>query len=256
MAAMLEASAIHFQYGPRTVFDDLSFSVHAGDMIALLGANGTGKTTMLNLAAGLLRPQSGRLSLEGRDLQHWKRQDLSRHVALVPQLLEVPFSFRVDEIVSQGRVPYAGPFGGLSRRDHEVIETAMAATDVTELRDRVYSELSGGERQRVKLALGLAQEPKLMLLDEPTQHLDIGRQIELVSLLRRLNDGGITIIAAIHDLNVARENFSKAMLLMNGSCLCGPTAELLRPDLLEIAFRVDAAALEAYTKGSVRSVSD
>jgi ABC-type cobalamin/Fe3+-siderophores transport system ATPase subunit len=253
MAPMLHATGLRFQYGQRVVFGDLSFTTNAGDMVALLGANGTGKTTLLNLAAGLLHPTAGQLSLDGRELNHWKRQELSRFVALVPQLLEMPFAFRVEEIVAQGRMPYAGRFRGLSKRDRDVIERAMEATDVTGLRDRVYSELSGGERQRVKLAIGLAQEPKLMLLDEPTQHLDIGRQIELVALLRRLNENGITIIAAIHDLNVARENFATAMLLTNGSCLCGPTPELLRPDLLEIAFAVDAAALEAYTRGSQRT---
>lgn len=253
MTAMFEAANLQFQYGERVVFGDLSFTVNAGDMIALLGANGTGKTTLLNLAAGLLRPKSGHLSLQGKELKDWARQELSRYVALVPQLLELPFAFRVEEIVAQGRVPYAGAFGGLSNRDRQVIENAMQATDVAKLRDRVFSELSGGERQRVKLAIGLAQEPKLMLLDEPTQHLDIGRQIELVSLLRRLNESGITIIAAIHDLNVARENFGRAMLLMNGSCLCGPTPELLRPELLEIAFNVDATALDAYTRGSLRA---
>lgn len=253
MKTMAEASGVRFQYGQRLVFSDLSFTVDTGDMVALLGANGTGKTTLLNLTAGLLRSQSGRLSLGGRELHSWKRRDLSRYVALVPQLLDLPFAFRVEEIVAQGRVPYAGRFGGLSQNDRDVIERAMEGTDVTGLRDRVFSELSGGERQRVKLAIGLAQEPKLMLLDEPMQHLDIGRQIELVGLLRRLNESGITIIAAIHDLNVARENFSQAMLLTNGSCLCGPTAELLRPDLLEIAFNVDAAAFEAYTRGSLRT---
>jgi len=251
--AMIEAANLQFGYGQRVVFSDLSFSVNAGDMVALLGANGTGKTTLLNVVAGLRRAQKGRLALNGRDLTIWTRQELSRYVALVPQLLELPFAFRVKEIVAQGRVPYTGPFGGLSKHDHDVIERAMEATDVSVLKDRVFSELSGGERQRVKLAIGLAQEPKLMLLDEPTQHLDIGRQIELVALLRRLNEGGITIIAAIHDLHVARENFSRAMLLTNGSCLCGPTAELLRPDLLEIAFSVDAASLESYTRGTIRT---
>ncbi len=120
----------------------------------------------------------------------------------------------MEEIVAQGRVPYQPLFGASTTADdHEAVESAMEAVDIVGLRHRVYSELSGGERQRVKIAIGLAQQPKLMLLDEPTQHLDVGRQIELIALLRQLNQRGITIIAAVHDLNLVAENFSSAILL-------------------------------------------
>jgi iron complex transport system ATP-binding protein len=184
--------------------------------------------------------------VSGREVKSWHRRELSRFVALVPQHLDLPFSFSVEEIVAQGRVPHLGRFGSLSLHDHEVMERSMEAVDVLDLRDRVFSELSGGERQRVKIAIGLAQEPKLMLLDEPTQHLDIGRQIELVALLRRLNQKGITILAAVHDLNVARENFPKAILLSDSSCICEATADVMQPERLQRAFTVDASALRAY----------
>jgi iron complex transport system ATP-binding protein len=134
----------------------------------------------------------------------------------------------------------------MSKHDRDVVEHAMEAVDVTALRDRVYSELSGGERQRVKIAIGLAQQPRVMLLDEPTQHLDIGRQIEVVNLLNRLNQSGITIFAAIHDLSIVRDNFRNAVLLRNQTCVAGTTAEVMQPSILQEAFRVEAAAVRAY----------
>lgn len=246
MTPILEARDLHFSYRDRVVFNKLSFAVNDGDMVALLGANGSGKTTLLSMAAGLLHPVSGNLRINQREWKSWSRRDLSQFVALVPQHLELPFSFSVEEIVAQGRVPHLGRFGALSPHDREIIEHAMREVDVLSLRDRVFTELSGGERQRVKIAIGLAQEPKLMLLDEPTLHLDIGRQIELVELLHRLNQRGITIVAAIHDLNVARENFDRAILLFDHDCIQGSAEEVVQPELLERAFSVDASALRAY----------
>jgi iron complex transport system ATP-binding protein len=177
----------------------------------------------------------------------WSGQELPRCIALVPQQLEIPFDFRVEEIVAQGRVPYIPLFRSSTLTDRDAVESAMRAVDIMSLRHRYYSELSGGERQRVKIAIGLAQQPKIMLLDEPTQHLDVGRQIELIALLRDLNRQGITIIAAVHDLNLVAENFSSVILLTpEPSWITGSVAEVLRPDLLERAFSVERAALAHY----------
>jgi iron complex transport system ATP-binding protein len=168
-------------------------------------------------------------------------------VALVPQELEIPFAFRVEEIVAQGRLPHLGFFGGLARNDSDAIERAMESVGVLQLRHRIFAELSGGERQRVKIAIGLAQQPELMLLDEPTQHLDIGRQIELMALLRKLAASGITIVAAIHDLALAREHCSSGVLLIpDAPAIAGPVEELLRPESLERAFGVSRADLDRY----------
>ena len=246
MSAILEAQRIDFAYGSRTVFERMSFSVEPGSMTAVLGANGMGKTTLLNMVAGLLRPSNGRVLVDGRSVLDWPRRELSRFVALVPQHLEVPFSFQVEEIVSQGRVPYAGRFGGLSPEDRRQVEEAMRAVDVLRLRDRVYSELSGGEKQRVKIAIAVAQQPKLMLLDEPTQHLDIGRQVEIVRLLRSLNEQGITILAAIHDLAIVKKNFRKSILLLDKACVMGTTVEVMRPELIEQAFAIPQSELPAF----------
>ncbi|HWR14379.1 MAG TPA: ABC transporter ATP-binding protein [Terriglobales bacterium] len=249
MSALIESRNLEFAFGSRTIFQKVSFCIEPGEMVALLGANGAGKTTLLKLIAGLLQPRAGEVFAEGREPRNWDRRELSKFVALVPQQLEVPFLFSVEEIVAQGRVPYAGRFGHLSGYDRQVVEHAMESVDVLKLRDRYYAELSGGEQQRVKIALGLAQEPKVMLLDEPTQHLDVGRQIEFLSLLRRLNRQGITIFAAVHDLSLVRENFTRAILLLEGRCIAGFTDKVMRPELLEAAYSVERSALTPYLPG-------
>jgi iron complex transport system ATP-binding protein len=247
MSAILEFRNVGFAHGARNIFTDLCLSVKQGETVALIGPNGVGKTTLLRMAAGLLRPASGEILVESRELKQWGRRQLSCCVALVPQYLEVPFAFRVEEIVAQGRVPHLRFFGGLSGDDFKAIENAMEAVDILKMRNRVFSELSGGERQRVKIAIGLAQQPKVMLLDEPTQHLDLGRQIELMALLRRLVERGITIVAAVHDLALVRDNFSAGILLTpEAPAMTGPATELLRADLLERAFSVERAGLNRY----------
>jgi iron complex transport system ATP-binding protein len=244
---LLELQNLSFCRGKHSILEGLCFSAAPQEMIALIGPNGVGKTTLLKLICRLLKPSAGTILLERRPIASWQRQELSRCVALVPQELDIPFDFRVEEVVAQGRVPHLSLLGSLSAGDREVIESAMEAVDVVDLRDRVYSELSGGERQRVKIAIALAQQPKLMLLDEPTQHLDVGRQIELIALLRRLNNRGIAILAAIHDLNLVLENFSSAILLTpEPSWMAGPVPELLRHDVLERAFSVDRSSLAHY----------
>ncbi len=246
-SSVLEFRNVSFSRGPRLLLDRISIGIRKQEMVALVGPNGVGKTTLLKLASRLLPLASGEILLEGKSLAAWTRKELPRAVALVPQELEIPFNFPVEEIVAQGRVPHQSLFGTGTPRDREAVERALHAVDIVSLRRRFYSELSGGERQRVKIAIGLAQQPKVMLLDEPTQHLDIGRQIELISLLRRLNHQGITILAAVHDLNLVAENFSSVIMLTpEPSWIAGPAAEVLRPDLVARAFSIGQAALDRY----------
>ena len=254
MPALLEFRDVSFSRGRRLLLDRMSFSIETQDMVALLGPNGIGKTTLLRLATRLLQPDRGEILLEGKALSHWSRRSLPQAVALVSQELEIPFRFRVDEIVAQGRAPHSTIFGGSRAVDRDVVESAMEAVGVTHLRRRIYSELSGGERQRVKIAIGLAQQSKLMLLDEPTQHLDIGRQIELLSLLRDLNQQGLTIVAAVHDLNLVAEIFTSAILLTpEPSWIAGSTADVLRPQLLERAFSVPSTELAQFCSPAAHS---
>ena len=237
MTPLLEVRNVSFAYPGREVIRDLSFAIEAGSCTALIGPNGVGKTTLLRLASGTLAPASGSILHNGTPLANLNSKQRARSLALVPQRLEVPFRFTVQQIVEQGRTPYVGALRGLLREDRLAVERAMDLAHVTGLRHRIFNELSGGERQRVKIALGLAQQPTLLLLDEPTQNLDIGRQIELIDLLHLLRSAGITIFASIHDLHLVRGNFSSVLLMGPEHRLIeGSADEVMTPDHLEWAF--------------------
>ena len=238
MSFLLEFHHVDFSYGERHVLNNVNFVLHEGSCAALIGANGAGKTTLLCLAAGALMATSGEILLEGQTLSTMSRRERSCLVALVPQRLDVPFDFTVQQIVEQGRTPHLGFLRGPLRDDHLAIDRALELTDTSRLRDRIFNQLSGGERQRVKIALGLAQETRLLLLDEPTQNLDIGRQAELIDLLHHLRTKGITILASMHDLHLIADNFSSVHLLgAELSLLSGTAEEILTSDNLTSAFR-------------------
>jgi iron complex transport system ATP-binding protein len=208
-------------------------------MIGLLGPNGSGKTTLVKLLAGVLHPQQGRILLEGRDLSVWGRRAIARRIAVVPQEVQVPFAFTVEQMVALGRTPFVRLLGTRSSRDYEIVDTAMQVAEIASLAGRVFNELSGGERQRVLVAMALAQQPRLLLLDEPTAHLDIRYQIEVLELVRRLNcEIGVTVIAAIHDLNLAARYFPRLLLFQRGIVADGGPAEVLEPRLLHRVYGI------------------
>ncbi len=237
MNSLLSFRDVSFGYGEADVIRAVSFDLEAGSCTALIGPNGAGKTTMLRLAAGTLQSRSGSVFLRHEALHTLPLRTVARTVALVPQQLDVPFQFTVREVVEQGRTPYLGLLRGPMREDRLAVDRALELADISGLQRRVFNELSGGERQRVKIALGLAQEPKLLLLDEPAQNLDIGRQVELIDLLHFLGTEGITIFASIHDLQLVEGNFSSAILLSPEMPLMkGTPDEVLKPSILEKAF--------------------
>ncbi len=233
---LLSFDRVSFAFDHREICDEASFRLEEGTCAALIGPNGVGKTTLLRLSAGLLRSSAGYISFDGRAVMELGRNERARSIAVVPQQIEVPFDFTVEQIVQQGRAPYLRLFGGPTRQDRMAVERAMDLTDVRPLAHRVFNELSGGERQRVKIALGVAQEPRLLLLDEPTQNLDIGRQIELLDLIASLRDEGITILAAMHDIQLIPETFSAVLLMTDQSLIQGTPDEVLQAAILERAF--------------------
>ena len=237
MIPLLEVQEVGFQFGLRTVLERITFTIEAGTCSALIGPNGVGKTTLLRIISGALKPTSGAILLNGNSLSQLGFRERARRVAMVPQQLDLPFDFTVEQVVAQGRTPYLGMLSALDRGDRRAVDRAIELADVSVLRHRTFNELSGGERQRVKIALGLAQEPDLLLLDEPTQNLDIGRQVELIDLLHLLRSEGITMLASIHDLHLVPGNFSSVLLLAPDLRLTvGTPGAVMTPRRLSEAF--------------------
>ena len=238
---LLDVQHVTFGYGDKPLLYDVSLQVHKGEMVGLLGPNGSGKTTLLRLMSGLFSPQQGRVLLEGRTLYQWGRRGAAQRIAVVPQELHIPFAFTVEHMVSLGRTPFVKPFlGERTPHDQAIVDDALQAAGVALFAKRIFNELSGGERQRVMIAMALAQEPSLLLLDEPTSHLDIKYQIETLELVQRLNTArGVTVIAAMHDLNLASRYFPRLLLFQRGIVADGGPAEVLEPELLSRVYGVD-----------------
>ena len=237
---LLDVDGIAFGYAKQPLLYDVHLQVRAGEMLGLLGPNGSGKTTLLRLISGVLRPQQGKVFLEGRDLQQWGRRGAARRIAVVPQELHVPFAFTVEDMVGLGRTPFVNFLGSQTKHDQSIVQEAMQAAGIDTLAPRFFNELSGGERQRVIIAMALAQEPRLLLLDEPTSHLDIKYQVETLELVQRLNrERGVTVIAAMHDLNLAARYFPRLLLFQRGIVADAGPAEVLEPKLLSRVYGVN-----------------
>ncbi|HEY6539939.1 MAG TPA: ABC transporter ATP-binding protein [Ktedonobacteraceae bacterium] len=237
---LLDMQGITFGYHRQPLLYDVHLQVRSGEMVGLLGPNGSGKTTLLRLISGFLRPQQGVVMLDGRDARTWGRREMARRVAVVPQEMHVPFAFTVEELVSLGRTPYVGLLGSPTKEDQCIVRVALQAADIESLAGRIFNELSGGERQRVVVAMALAQRPALLLLDEPTSHLDIKYQIELLELVQRLNrETEVTVIAAMHDLNLAARYFPRLVLFQRGVVADATPAEVLEPHLLRRVYGIN-----------------
>ena len=213
----LQVRQVYFSYLNGLVLHNINLFIKTGEMVGLIGPNGSGKTTLVKLASGVLKPKQGEIRLDGSNLSQLSRKSIARSVAVVPQQFHIPFAFTVNEVVTLGRIPFLKAFAGESKADKQLVANALELVGITELEERRFDELSGGERQKVILAMALAQQPKLLLLDEPIVHLDIAHQIEILELIRRLNvERGLTVIGAMHDLNLAALYFDRLVLLKEG----------------------------------------
>jgi iron complex transport system ATP-binding protein len=240
MGALLTAQNISFAYDGRPVLKKVSLAIEAGEFVGLIGANGSGKTTLLRALLGLLKA-SGEARLCGDSLWTLDRQEIARRATMVHQDTRVDFAFTSRDIVAMGRTPYLGRFTPEGASDKEAIARAMRETGTTELAERPVTELSGGERQRVHLARALAQETRVILLDEPTANLDLAHQFEALELVRGFTRAGGAALAAIHDLNLASRFCDRLLLLSGGEIVAaGAPAVVITEDSLEKHFALRA----------------
>ena len=245
-----QVDRVHFERGGRLVIDGVDCTVPTGRVGALLGPNGAGKSTLLHLIAGVERPDGGSVRFDGRDLAALRRRERARVIALAEQEVADAPGLRVAEVVALGRTPHVGAFAGPSEHDRLVVARCLGDAGLEHLADREYGSLSGGERQRVNLARALAQEPALLLLDEPTNHLDIHAQLTVLSLLRELVRGGLTVLAALHDLSLAAAYADHVIVLADARVVvAGPPRDVLTPELIRDVWRVDAEVLEHPVTG-------
>lgn len=241
-AALLDVDRLRFDYGGRPVLRDLSLRLLPGEVVGLLGPNGAGKSTLLRCIGGTLRPAGGEVWLAGRRVATLSRRALAQRVATVPQAPVLPEAFTVAEFVLLGRTPHLRALQAEGPADFAAARRALVAANCLDLAERRLGGLSGGERQRAVLAKALAQEPELLLLDEPTAHLDLRHQQELLVTLLRLNEeAGLTVLAVFHDLNLAAAACARLVLLHEGRLIAdGPPAAVVTPALLKQVYDLDA----------------
>ena len=238
---LLEARELRFAYGGRPILDGIDLAVPEGEMSAILGPNGAGKSTLLKILAGLCPPQSGSVYLDGKRLEDYTSRTIAQRIAMVSREVNHDVPFTVREIVSMGRTPHLSFLGLMGSVDREKVAWAMARMEVTEFSDRRLTELSSGEAQRVLIAMALAQDTPILLLDEPTAFLDLKHQLQILSLLQALNrEEKRTILAVTHDLNLAAMFFHRIFFLKSGKIPTGGFPdEVLTPEHLRSIFGVD-----------------
>ena len=233
----LETERATIGYDGTVISEDLSVEVPEGSFTAVIGPNGCGKSTLLRALARVLVPAEGRVLLDGRAVQQYRSKELARELGLLPQASSAPEGIRVADLVSRGRAPYQGLFQQWQATDEEAVESALRDTGLTELSGRLVDELSGGQRQRVWVAMLLAQQTPIMLLDEPTTFLDIAHQYELMELFRRFHEEGKTIVAVLHDLNQVARYADHLIVMRQGDVITtGPPEAVISEDLVERVF--------------------
>ena len=238
----VDARALSFSVDAQRLLDSVDLRAESGQFVGLIGPNGAGKTTLLRSISNVLGYQEGTVHLLGEDLDDLPAREVAEILALVPQIAPYTQGFTAFELVLMGRYPHLGRFQVEGKEDDRIAKRAMRLTETDSFAARTLETLSGGERQRVFLARAVAQQPRVLLLDEPTSNLDILHQLKILTLVRQLVDGGLTAVAAIHDLNLAARFCDRLVLLAEGQVLTeGAPQEVLTPDTIETAFSVHAA---------------
>jgi iron complex transport system ATP-binding protein len=247
--AVLRLDGVDAAYRRAPVLRGIDLTVDAGERLALIGPNGAGKSTLLRVVGGVVPPAAGRIELTGQPLAGLDRMAIARRLAFVPQEPSMPFAATVQEIVALGRLPHEDPFRGARPADRAAVAAAIERVGVGHLMGRDARELSLGERQLVLIALAVAQAAPILVLDEPTVHLDLRHQVSTMELLVDLNErDGTTIVAVLHDIGLAAHFFPRLVLLDAGSIVAdGPPADVLAPDRIRDVFGVDPAFVRLAT---------
>ena len=240
MSAVLEFKAADVGYPDRAVLSAISLQVQTGEVFAVVGPNGTGKSTMVKAASGILPASSGQVLLNGVDIQDMRPEQRARHIAVVPQATRIPPAFTAEQVVLTGRTPFHGWLDRENDHDYEVAFSAMQRTGTELFASRRMGELSGGEQQRVLVARALAQSPSILLMDEPTAHLDLRHQDQILSLVDELAaQNELSVLIALHDLNLVARYSDRVALLSGGSILkTGDPKGVLTPEMLASAYGV------------------
>jgi iron complex transport system ATP-binding protein len=239
--ALMKLENISFAYETLPVLKDISLSTREQDFIGLIGPNGSGKSTLLKIMGAILKPDSGSVQFKESSLPKINKKLFAQSVSWIPQDHPMVFPFKVSEIVLMGRHPYLSPLSFESEEDFEISRRAMETTMTSQFADRYFNEISGGEKQRVMIASALAQDPEMMLLDEPTAALDLKYQIQILSILKNLNARHkMTLVMAMHDLNLASSFCSRLILLDEGQIVRDGTPEqVLKKDILEQVYGIE-----------------
>lgn len=240
---VLRVNNLEFGYKDNLVIKDISFDIKEGSFVSIIGPNGSGKSTLLKTINNLYNPNSGTIELYGKDILSYKKRDLAKKIALVPQDTNIEYDFTVEDIVMMGRHPYKKRFENEDDLDYKIVNEALSLTNTLNLKNRMINQISGGERQRAIIAKALAQKPAIILLDEPTSNLDINHQMDVLNLLKKLNkENGLTVILVIHDINLACRYSDEIILLNQGKILgIGSPEEVITVDNIENAYDMKVA---------------
>ena len=238
----VRAQNLTYEIQAETLLEGVDLHADRGQLVGLIGPNGAGKSTLLRAISGILNYREGTIRLDGDDLKSLSSRDIAAGLALIPQIAPYTHGFTSIELVLMGRYPHLGRFQIEGKEDDRIARDSMRLTRTEQFADRTLDTLSGGERQRVFVSRALAQQPRVLLLDEPTSNLDVLHQLKVLDLVRKLVDGGLTAVAAIHDLNMAARYCDRLVLLKGGRVLAeGSPEEVLAPETIQSAFGVRAA---------------
>lgn len=253
MSPSLNAERLDIAYDDRLIVEDLNLSIQQGKITALVGANGSGKSTILKTMARIMKPKAGGVFLDGESIHKKSTREVARQLAVLPQNPTAPGGMTVVELVGYGRFPSQNGFGTLTRTDRDIIHWAIGVTGLTSFSDRPVDHLSGGQRQRAWIAMALAQQTTILFLDEPTTFLDLAHQLEILQLLERLNrDQGRTIVMVIHDLNHAAQFAQHMVAIKTGKVVCeGSPEQVMTPEVLRQVFAIEAEIIFSGKTGSL-----